>query len=136
MSLLRVEAWVGFLTEARADRGLLMELVREAVGLLAVVVVAVGAEGMEDLEGVRLTPDGEEEVEERWPWPGGEGFLTVVDMADVGYGEQCRAHKNDGVGLAAAKDSGCGCLRLCSAGDWRAQRSYSSGRAAGGVEAA
>lgn len=82
MSLLSVEAWAGFLTEARADRGLPVEVVRvEAVLLTLLVVDEMGV--VDDLEGVRLAPDGEEPAEEREAWPGGEGFLTAVDMADV-----------------------------------------------------
>lgn len=78
--MLRVEVWVGLLTEARADSGPLVEFVRVEVGLL-VVEAAVGMDD-EDLEGERLSPDGEA-AEERCAWPGGEGFFTAVDMADV-----------------------------------------------------
>lgn len=57
--MLRVEVWVGLLTEARADSGPLVEFVRVEVGLL-VVEAAVGMDD-EDLEGERLSPDGEAE---------------------------------------------------------------------------
>lgn len=83
ISLLSEEAWAGFLTEARADRGLPVEDVRVEAVLLTLLLVVADVGVVEDLEGVRLAPDGEDPAEVREAWPGGEGFLTAADMADV-----------------------------------------------------